>query len=306
MPKSSLSLLNQPITRFVLGILCFQGLRDIPKSLIVRYLAYLSPIIILLHFTIINPFSFGIVRFAGFYGDPNYLALALNLIITNSYIYIINHNNVKFNIVLILTIIGAIILIILGVSRGGIIATSINILFILYSVFRRNKFIGIVIIASILVGAGFIMGLLSTQVQNVVNRFSVGNESLESGSDSRISQLYGGFNILRFHPEYALLGIGIGNSNPAVHDYRYAGYVTDTRIHNTFISILVEQGVISFVLYFIMYIYQGHLLIKKRRYISLGLMIGTLLSINTIYVLCFMPYWIITFYIANNNCVAEK
>jgi len=299
MPKEDMPILNQPITRFLGGVLCFRGIRDIPIKILIQYITYISPIIILLHFILVNPFE--IYRFSGFYGDPNYLAIAFNLIITSCYLYITRYGNPIINCGAIISILGALLLILLGISRGGILATCVNLIYILYDLSLRNKKASILIICLAIASSGSLAMLFSEQIDNVVSRFSGERDSDVGAAQSRGHEIISGINILRCHPEMTFFGIGIGNSAKAHTTYRYAGYYSSVRIHNTPISILVEQGILSLLCFISVFLVRIKILLLKKSYASLGLLLGTVIALNTVATLAFMPFWIILFYIANDK-----
>jgi len=298
MPKQDLSILSQPITRFLGGILCFKGIRDIPIKILIQYITYISPIVILLHFILINPFA--IYRFSGFYGDPNYLAIALNLIITSCYLYITRYGKPIINFAAIISILGALLLILLGISRGGIIATCVNLIYILYDLSHRNKKALIIIICLTFAFSGSFAMAFSEQIDNVVSRFTGERDSDVGAAQSRGHEIASGINILRYHPEMTLLGIGIGNSATAYTKYRYANYYSRLRIHNTPISILVEQGFFSLLCFIGAFLVLIKNLFQKKNYASLGLLLGSAIALNTVNILAFMPFWIILFFNAND------
>lgn len=300
-PISNEPILSMGVVRFLFGILCFRKIQVVNPKIIVNLLAIISPIIVALHFLIINPFK--IYRFAGFYGDPNYLAISFIIIILISILYIEIGTYRIFKISCVFSILGSIVLIILGISRAGIIGLGAFLFFyFLYLIIYKKK-IAVFIFALSFILSGTVLTFFSDNIDNVVYRFSAANPGDKSAALSRFEEIDSGLNIIRSSPVNLLFGIGLGNTGTAKIDYSFYGYYNKHGIHNSFVKVLIEQGVFSFVLFcymfFLLYrkIWKGDSIYKL---IFLGFLLAVTIISATVAVTYFLPFFVFLFFLGSN------
>ena len=141
-------------------------------------------------------------------------------------------------------------IIILTFSRGAILAFSLSFLyFILYEKNISSTIKRAIKIVVPLIIVLFILNIISDGLvfDIFIKRFS---ESLNDGGSGRMNLWDESFKIFNNHP---ILGIGLNNS-------RY--YISGTYIHNTFLQVLAETGIVGFAFY-IIYILLIYLESKK-------------------------------------------
>ena len=155
-PPISGKFFSWTVTRFVLAILCFKDIRNIDPVYFTKAVSIAAPFIIFPHYILSNPFSYGDYRYGGFYGDPNFLALALNFIIALCYITFRREQRIIIKICCISSIIGAIPLILLGMSRGGVLGLIILFAAMMYYIYKRKRSnVVIMLILFIFIGVFF-------------------------------------------------------------------------------------------------------------------------------------------------------
>ncbi len=294
-PPLSANFLEWTITRFVFAILCFKDLRNINPKLFVKYLTLATPIIVLPHYVLSNPFGYGAWRYAGFYGDPNFLALALNFIITICYFsFKLNEENIV-RACAVVAILGAIPLILLGMSRGGLLGLSVVLIFIFSDIFLLHKGILLLIILVLIF-------LLWPVFVDMLELFDLIEDRFSEGSaNSRIEGIESAINVLSNRPELIPFGIGPGNTVPMMSVYRQYGYICEYAIHNTFFAILFEMGIFCCLLYINLYFISFRLLMHFKLFPLVGLLLSSVLSLFTLPGAAFMPGWILLFFVSNHN-----
>ena len=300
-PPLSGTFLTWTITRFVMAILCFKGVRDIDPLLLAKYATVLSPLIVFPHYILSDPFSYGNIRYGGFYGDPNFLALSLNFLIALCYITSREEKSILIKILSVSSIVGAVPLIILGASRGGIMGLSIVILFILIDTFKRSKRGFLFLVAVLVLAGGLLSRKMSDTLDLVERRYQAEAESDQAGARARIEGIEDAFRVLGRRPSLIPFGIGLGNTFDTIAQYREDGYRSFRVIHNTYIALLYESGLISLVLYLMIYVYAFKNLLRKRKYFLTGILLSAIVSLFTLPGVAFMPGWILLFFMSNKK-----
>ncbi len=299
-PPSGGSPLTWALTRFCFGILCFWNIRNVSPVLFVRVLALVSPLIVFTHYLLTNPFAYGLYRYAGFYGDPNYLAMGLNFIIVIEYLNWKWFHSVFSRILSLVTIIGAIPLILVGVSRGGVIGLVFILLFIAWDLFRNSKKrFALLVLAAILL-ASPIAARFSSQFSDIETRFDRNSDSDARSADSRILEIQSVVNVFSSHPVLILFGVGLGNNMRAAEMYP-EDYIDKFQVHNTFFKLLFEQGIFAFIVFCILMFKQFMFTLKNKQKIYLGLYMGALVTTMTLGCITFMPFWIVFFFLWNRG-----
>lgn len=287
------------VTRFIFAILCFKDVRNINPYLFAKYMALLSPIIIFPHYILTNPFAYGDWRYGGFYGDANFLAMALNFVIAMCYIACKKEKKKYLLAIYISSIIGAIPLIMLGLSRGGLLGLGIVLFFILDNLRRKNTkwFYAVLLVCAL--GSGKFITRFDSTIQGIELRFSGNSSSDANGAKARLDGIESSLNVLSNKPYLIPFGIGLGNTYPMMSEYSKDGYFCKVNIHNTFFSLLYELGLIGVILYTSIYVHSFKKLYRHRNYLLIGVLASAVLSLLTLPGAAFMPGWILLFFTAN-------
>lgn len=298
-PPLSGTFLTWTVTRFVMAILCFKSVRDVDPLLLAKFAAIFSPLIVFPHYFLSDPFSYGSYRYGGFYGDPNFLALALNFLIAICYITFRKEKGFFIKFLSVCSIVGAIPLILLGASRGGILGLSIILLFILIDTFKRSK-TSFVILAVVMVLLG---GLLTRRMSDTLflieQRYQSKTESDQIGARARVEGIGNVFRVLGRRPELIPFGIGLGNTFDTIARYRDDGFRSSFVVHNTFISLLYELGLLGLILYLLIYVFAFKQLLRQHQFLLTGVLLSAIVSLFTLPGAAFMPGWILLFFTAN-------
>lgn len=296
---STFNVLEWTVTRFVMAILCFRDIRNIDPKRLVLYITYAAPFIIIPHYILTNPFGYGAYRYAGFYGDPNFLAIALNLIIVMCYLSFKLHNKRIIKVFASISIIGAIPLILVGVSRGGILGLLIVLYFIGRDLLKSTKLGFVVVVLLGMTFSGPFIAKMGDTLDFISARFSNESSSDAGGARARMEGMESCINVFMNHPISIPLGIGPGQTVPKMQEYRQYGYYCKYAIHNTFFSLLYEMGIIAFIYYLSLFWYSFKHLRLHRFYLLIGLLVSDAFSLFTLPGVTFMPSWILLFFVAN-------
>ena len=295
------NILALTIVRFVLGILCFKNLKDINPIYLVKYVAIVSPLIIFPHYLLTNPFAFGDWRYGGFYGDANFLAFALNIVIALCYLAFKKTKDPVLKIVCVISIIGAVPLIMVGMSRGGILGLICVFIVILGDIWKRNKKVIAYLFLIAVLGSGVFIEKFADIIDSIEMRFSGERESDRNGANNRWIGVMSAANVLSNRPELIPFGIGLGNTVSHLDEYEKYGYAYTQVIHNTYVSILYEAGLFAFLLYLSLYVSVYKRLKKHKLYFLIGLFFSAFISFFTLPGYAFMPGWILLFFLCNKR-----
>lgn len=127
--------------------------------------------------------------------------------------------------------------ILLTASRGSLVAASATLLFVLGSLNRLGRFRRILIFV-VLVGALFVVQDMVPQAS--FQRLATAGDFMTTGDlNNRVTIWREGLAILSAHP---LLGVGSGA-------FKAAAIESGKVAHNVFVSVLVELGIIGFILF---------------------------------------------------------
>lgn len=300
-PPISGKFLSWTVTRFILAILCFKDIRNVDSVFFAKAVSIAAPLIVFPHYILSNPFSYGDYRYGGFYGDPNFLALALNFIIALCYITFRREKRIIIRICCISSIIGAIPLILLGMSRGGVLGLFILIASMVYYIYKKKRSnIMIMIILLVFMGV-FFSNKMGSTISRVEDRFFGDSTSDKVGAMARLDGIESVLNVFNNKPELIPFGIGLGNTYNTIGMYREYGYFSRFVVHNTYFSLLYELGLIGLVLYLLIYVYAFKNLYQRRDYLMIGILLSAIISLSTLPGAAFMPGWILLFYVSNKS-----
>lgn len=299
-PPFGNNVLSWGLTRFIMGILCFRKLHVVNPEIVMKYFLWAAPIIILPHYIFTNPLDYGPYRYAGFYGDPNFLALALNFLITVCYMRIVRTDKNIEKIVGCISIVAAIPLILVGVSRSGILGLVLIMFIIMMNLRKTNRKIYTLLLIIIIATSGAVATKFSDTFDFIETRFSNDSESDRTSSEARMRGIEGCLVVLSNRPELIPLGIGVGNTVATLSEYRQYGYHSGD-LHSTFFSILYEMGILGLICYSLLYWYSYKNLRFRRNYLLIALLFSAALSLLTLPGSAFMPAWILLFFVSNIN-----
>lgn len=171
-------------------------------------------------------------RVRGFFEDPNlfcaYLFIGLGFILKqekNKY------KNIKIGIV--------IIAILTTGSRGGLVVLGVLTMYCISKLELKNK-IKVILLVTLLISIGYKSGFFDVLVTRTNN--------LADGGDIRF-KLWGiAINLIKLNP---IFGVGIGNFMIAANTVLNSNI--GNLVHNTYLSILVENGTLAFGVFISMY-----------------------------------------------------
>lgn len=305
-PPLNPNVMSWMIVRFLFGIYCFRAVRYVDTATLIKYFAIASPIIVLPHYIVSNPFAWGAMRYGGLYGDPNYLAMSLNFLNVLCYLYIKDGSSKLIKIGASVSILATIPLIMLGMSRGGLIGLGATLFFILRDVKKVSKtYYYTLLIAGALASTPFLSRMADT-VENIATRFSSDSETDVRSSELRIEGIESGFRVLGNLPYLIPFGIGVGNTEETMEQYKPYGYTTYVIIHSTPFAVLYEFGIFGFIVYLYLLYWVARQLYRNKLWLFLGLLGAASLNILTLQAIAFMPFWIMMFFLSKYEFVYKK
>lgn len=287
------------LTRFVMGLLCFRKLHVVDPNLVIKYFLWASPFIILPHYVLTNPFGYGAYRYAGFYGDPNFLALGLNFLISVCYLRIVRTDSKIEKAAGIMSIVGAIPLILVGISRGGILGLVMLLFIIAMNIRKNNKKVFIALVFIAIASSSTVAIKFADTFDFIEHRFSNESESDQVSTDVRMRGIMGCLTVLSNRPELIPLGIGVGNTTATMAEYKQYGYTNQADLHSTYFSVLYEMGILGLIFYLQLFWKAYKSLRQNKFYLLLCLLFADILSLLTLPGASFMPGWILLFFVSN-------
>lgn len=300
-PPVTNNIMTMTITRFVFAILCFKKLTNVDPFYFARVIALLSPIIVIPHYVFSNPFGYGDFRYSGFYGDANFLALSLLLVIIMCIISYKNEKNIIFKCLYVISIVFAIPLIFFGRSRSGMISLAFVTLLVLNNILKKSRLLFISVLLVIIAVVLFLYRTYNDSFLLLFYRFSTDSDTDVASSQYRIDGIYSAFNVFMNRPELIPFGIGMGNSRDMMGVYANYGYIANDVIHNSFVAIMFEAGIFVAILYSLIFYKVFRRILSNKRYILLGLFVSLFLALFTLPGVVFMPGWIALFFLCNDE-----
>jgi O-antigen ligase len=282
-------------------MLIFSNVIEIKYFRIFSNISIVSTFILLIDFLILHTGS----RYQAFFNDPNYLNILLLLFLFIIIFDFENTNDMLFlrKTIVFISIILLLLLSIVTASRSGILGIFVFLSFYLLHLLKKYRLelifkkIVLLILIFILIFSFNIINI-QDQVNYVISRFFAGVGNSDYGSAyMRIIEIKNGFNLIKKNPMIFLFGSGIGTTNLTEW---YSNFSIDptfhtTRIHNTIIGILVEQGIISLIIFIFFNFYLFILIWKKNnvnKFLFLGFLFGQLFISFFIWTVTFTPFWI--------------
>lgn len=288
--------IDAPWLRQCIGILCFNKLRKFSLERIVSFIAIFSPFIILSLYLFSSPFGKNSYRYGGFSGDPNYLAISLNLLIAINMIYIHKSDTTKLrSTIAIATIIGTLPLFIAGKSRAGLMALGVLLISYLIFLFFRNKRACVVVIVATFAFSGNFYLLFHKQIDAVIERF----DSLEKAhGGARVVQFSAVSDVYKVYPYTFVFGTGIDNSPLRFEEFKAK---SPYMIHNTYLNTLFGQGFITLCLYvFLFCVIFKRIRTYDNRGLYMGLYLSLLLNISSVASATYLTFWWTLFFLLSS------
>jgi O-antigen ligase len=240
----------------------------------------------------------------GTFKDPNYFVLICLLFIS---IFLIEFIEAPFYGKLFYTavIFVYIFFLIITISRSGILTflLYLTFLFFLYPIKFKKKFLAF-IISLIIISILLIIFSPTTYFDIIFDayKYRLTSESEVIGAMSRLYEIIAGFNYLFEEFPFSILGMGysVSEIGEFFKNYYLVSAGIEPRIHNTYISLLIENGIIGFFL-FVFMIYRNFRWLINFNYsiksFFIPLYIATLFNSLFLWNLYFLPFYIIVFHI---------
>ena len=291
----------ETIFNSLIGYLIFRHLTNVDYKLVIRLLLYLTPLVVAIHYIYSTPLTLAAGhRYGGFQGDRNCFSFAINVFVFVCG-YMLNYDSIKWHKILSLVCIAFIFpLLFAAASRGNI---AIAVLITAYSfrdMLKTNKLIAIVVVVVALNFGGRYIARFATQLEQVTNRY----QETEGSSEYRTQELSIVPALLLAHPEYIPFGIGYNESLHAHSRFPYEYYHVG-RCHNSYMSVLLEEGAVGFILFMCFLYYKGKSVFDRRHFpdgkYKLMMMFAILFFFYTIYCLPFLPFWFLLNLISSKN-----
>ncbi|HDP69707.1 MAG TPA: tetratricopeptide repeat protein [Actinobacteria bacterium] len=132
-------------------------------------------------------------------------------------------------------------------SRGGLIALSVAMLFMLFFIGKekRIKLLTVFIILVFLVFSGYLLVQIYRPSSTIVYSGITKTSSAKTSFDGRLLLWRGSLNIFK---DYPILGSGIGTFASIYPKYQYGGLYS-RHAHNTYLEFLAETGFLGFLLF---------------------------------------------------------
>lgn len=294
------------LTRFVFAILCFRNVANVNPHHIAKCMAIASPLIIVPHYIFSNPFEYGLYRYGGFYGDANFLSFTLLFLIFMCVIAYRTESNNLLKIMYAVTSIFAVPLIFLGRSRSGLISLIVLLIYILFSIGKKNKWKMIVTFALCFGCVLYLYKMFNDSFLYAFERFDSESTTDVISAENRIDQIESVFNVLFSRPDLIPFGIGVGNTLQTLNEYSNYGYYNTQEVHNTFVLFLYEAGMFVALLYICIYIRIIKLIWQNKDYLLASLIFALIVTQMTLPGIAFMPGWVAVFFLCNSELYKIK
>ena len=303
--------ISSPLVRISLGIFCFNKIRKVDLYGAITVIAKLSPIIMVTYYVFANPLTYvSWVRYGGFSGDPNYLAISLELLIVLNLIFIHRkETGMLWRVLSVASIISTLPLFLVGQSRMGLISLVVLFLFYLSFLYKNSKrnFMILAVTGGVLLVAGF--GSYSYMLDGVERRFN-GNGSSRGATDMikgdpRMDQIIATVRVFEKNPSYVFSGIGVDNNPIEIQDYKQ---IASNPVHNTFIGTLFQEGIFALCAFVWLFVMTFLMIVKRPdKLLYLGLFFGLLLNISSVPSTSYLTFWWSLFFLQNPvDCMTRR
>ena len=251
-------------------------------------------------------------RFQGFYDDPNYLCTTLLGFIFLLLLELHLLKKYYLKIFAIALLILSYFLILLTLSRTGIVCAFIILVIVLLDSLKK-KYLKITIISLILFSVCFNItsNYFDHQLALLNERFFYNNDNIENASDQRVHLSMQNVEFILDNPQYILFGLGGGTTIgknahdiPELDSYRD----DDHGDHNTWTSTFSEFGLLCFIMFFLFFIITFRRVIRITphyfRNLYLVMFASMLIFSFSISQKTYLPFWWIMFFL-NNQTISQ-
>lgn len=216
------------------------------------------------------------------YGDPNYVSFIFGSYIFIIYIFL--HSGLKnnfFSLIKIITILSCTVVVVLTASRGGLLSLLFSIIVV---ILRKNSIPKLILLGSLVLLIVSNLNLSFINNLNAFNRFFNPRGSDDGAMNSRFQENTAVFNSFTNNPSLYVFGRGLSSSNITSSTYSHI-----FRIHNTFISVFNDSGLIGLT-FFLVYIFR--LFYHNYQKASFFLLFFLVFNSQTIYLLTIYQFHI--------------
>jgi hypothetical protein len=267
-------------------------------------------IYILYYALLIFWYPLDIWRYQGSFNDPNYSVIVFLL---GVYISLIDFKYNKFLNLIILILSN--FFIILTASRSGYLALCIfySILYIgkikslkkSKLLFKKRYFL---IILTLFLLFNFVLNyefnnlyinIFKRQLEYTMDRFFNPQIGDIRGANSRIREIKSA-NYFFLNDDNLKFIYGYGYRSSMSNYFIMQSPYSNNRIHNTFYSVLFEQGIVGLSIFCLILFIILKKIIKQKNYKNIALFFGIITSSMFIYNIYFLPFWL-SLIIINNN-----
>lgn len=244
-------------------------------------------------------------RFYGWYNDPNYLVMTLVVLLYVNMKSFQGRQNKVLSVLIISNIFLAFLVVFFTMSRTGMCALLA--LTLGWTIGWGKKYFFRLSILSI-VGVLILGGVISAHFPAHVDmfrsrldgsRYSSGDD-ITSAYNTRFKLSASGVEYYLKHPRVWLFGTGTGSSDNFNDDSSFVaiGELMSNRDHNTFTSVLTEQGILAFVAYcFLLFLVFKKCTKNSFFNIDSICFFVMLLFSCSIWTITYLPWWFLIFYL---------
>jgi hypothetical protein len=142
----------------------------------------------------------------------------------------------------------------------------------------------------------YLYNTFSLEFQLLIDRFT--NSEGGVSTHTRAEQVLAGLNVIEHNLSLLIFGVGTGATSDVnwFSQYILINSLNEVmRIHNTFMSLLVENGFAGLSVYILLHLTILKKIIKSKnqyQYSLIGYLIGAVLYSQFAYILYFFPYWL--------------
>lgn len=180
----------------------------------------------------------------GLFSDRNQIARYLSVVNSFLLITFLTTRNVKLKFAISPFLISILICITFFLSRAGYLLYASSTAFILWSTKKKNIRVAMLLTFPILL---LVFGIM-TSIRIKRDKMDISNAS----DLGRIALLKASFNMIVDKP---ILGVGYGMSSdkyPSYQDKKFPGLATVKTIHNCYVAVFAEQGIIGLLIYLLL------------------------------------------------------
>ena len=294
------------LNTFIILTSCI-GLAYVDSKQVLKLTLLLIPIdiIVLFYHSIVEPQY----RYQGFYSDPNYLCTTLIVFIFLLLLAYSNSEKKIIKAIIIGTLVLSYALILLTLSRTGLICSLLVLLLASIAAVKKHffKFV-IATLLGVWVLQHYATNFLDNQWDLMYERVFEANDNVEYAGSHRFQLSLQNIRFIIDNPQYIPFGLG-GGTTVGVNASEVPGLARYRKSpigdHNTWTSTFSEQGLICFVLFLIIIFTTFNKVRKKEtganRYLLIGVFLSILLFSFSVSQKTYLPFWWVIFFLNNST-----